>query len=95
MISEIQGSSPIYYPSKYDNLEMPKSRPLHNFDIEDKAIISAQAKLLNELEKFNSGQGDVVDLAVTSIKSEQEVAANVKVINTKNHMLDAVMGIVD
>lgn len=66
---------------------------LNSFDIEDKAIISSQAKLLNELDKFNSGQGDPVNLAVTRVMAENEVAANVNVIKAKNHMYDAVLGI--
>lgn len=65
--------------------------PLNSFDIEDKAIISSQAKLLNELEKFNSGEGDAVDLAVAGIMAKTTVSAEVNVINTKKHMLDTIL----
>ena len=69
------------------------NQPLTSFDIEDKAIISAQAKLLNELDKFNSGEGDIIDLAVTRVESQNQVEAMVHVINTKTHMMDKILEI--
>lgn len=65
----------------------------NSFEVEDKAIISAQAKLLNELDKFNSGQGDAVDLAITNITSQNQVESMVRVINTKKDMMDTILKI--
>jgi len=60
----------------------------NSFDIEDKAIISAEAKLQNELEKFNAGGDNLVDLALAEVTSKITVAAEVNVIKTKKDMLD-------
>lgn len=65
--------------------------PLNSFYIEDKAIISSQANFMNELDKFNSGQGDAVDLAIADVIAKITTQANVNVINTKKDMLDAVL----
>jgi hypothetical protein len=65
----------------------------NSFEVEDNAIISAQAKLLNELDKFNSGEGDAVDLAITGITSKHQVEAMVQVINTKKDMMDTILEI--
>lgn len=68
--------------------------PLNSFDDEDQAIISSQAKLLNELDKFNSGNGDVVNLALASVESKFTVQAEVNVINTKKDMFDTLLNMV-
>jgi hypothetical protein len=64
---------------------------LNNFDIEDQAIISSQAELLNELDKFNSGEDNIVDLALASVMTEITVSAEVNVINTKNDMFKTIL----
>ncbi len=66
---------------------------LLNFDIEDQAIISAQAKILNELEKFNAGEGNEIELALASIMGEIQVEASANVIKAKDEMMDAIMDI--
>lgn len=71
------------------------ARSLNNFDIEDESIISAQAKILNELEKYNSGEGNEIDLALTCKMGELQVEAAVNVIKTKNEMMDAVMDMME
>jgi len=67
--------------------------PLNSFNTEDEAIISSQAKLLNELDKFNSGQNSIVELAITNINCKNQVDAAIKVINTKNEMIKTVLEI--
>jgi hypothetical protein len=71
------------------------ARSLNNFDIEDESIISAQARILNELEKYNSGEGNELDLALTCKMGELQVEATINVIKTKNEMLDAVMDMME
>lgn len=63
------------------------------FEIEDKAIISSQAMLQNELEKFNAGEGDPLDLAMASVIAQVTVSAEVNVINAKKNMMDDIMEI--
>lgn len=67
------------------------SEPLNSFDIEDQAIISAEAMLNNSLEKFNSGGDNGVELAVSGILAKTIVSANVNVINTKKEMIDDIL----
>jgi len=69
------------------------SEPMTSFEDEDKAIISSQAKMQYELEKFNSGGGNDVNLAVSEVMAKTTVSAEVNVINTKKDMLDAVLDI--
>jgi len=61
------------------------------FDIEDDAIISSEAKMLNELEKFNAGTGDALNLAVACVEAKIAVGAQVNVINAKVDMLDEIL----
>lgn len=72
--------------SSIDTQESPTS-----FEDEDKAIISAQAKMLNELNKFNSGADNAVDLAVSCVVAKTTVSAEVNVINAKKHMIDDIL----
>jgi len=69
--------------------------PLNSFEKEDEAIISAQAKILNELERFNSGEGNELDLAVACITGKHQVEAVAKVIKTKNEMMDSIFDAFD
>lgn len=64
-----------------------------SFADEDQAIISSQAKLQYELEKFNSGGDNLIDLMVTNVTSKITTKAAVNVINTKKDMLDAILDI--
>jgi len=92
MIQGIQNSSGInsYFTSdKRSNFV--KSEPLNSFETEDQAIISAEAKLLNELERYNSGEGNELDLALTCITSKNQVKAVANVINAKKDMLDTIL----
>jgi len=95
MISEIGNITKLDYAAQTVKSNADIRRPLTSFDVEDQAIISAQAKLLNELEKFNSGEGDIVNLAVQSAISELTVTANANVINTKKEMMDTILDIMD
>lgn len=91
---ESVGNSPQIYNCQYNNSSVaPKS--LMNFDIEDESIISAQAKILNELEKYNSGDGSELELAMACKLGELQVDAAATVIKTKDEMMDAIMEIMD
>lgn len=68
---------------------------LISFADEDSAIISSQAKLHYELEKFNSGGDNLVDLIDTCVISKYTIAAEINVINTKKNMIDEVLEIGD
>ena len=93
MIGSISGSQEVHFP-QYSNPGR-HCGSLLNFDVEDEAIISAQAKILNELEKFNAGAGNELELALASVTGEIQVEAAATVIKTKDEMMDAVMDIID
>ena len=92
MIQGIQNSSSInpYSPSE-KKANFTANESLNSFETEDTAIISAQAKLLNELDKYNTGQSNEIDLALTCITSKHQVQAVARVINTKKEMLDTIL----
>lgn len=92
-IKSIQQSflQPQIYQGQSPAVQEPE--PLTSFDIEDKAIISSQATLMNELDKFNSGQGDALDLALAGMMAKITTQAEVNVINTKKDMFDSVLDI--
>jgi len=85
-INGITGTNYQPYQNQASNESITRKSDI--FGESDEAIISAQAKLMNALERFNNGEGDIIDLAVTSITSEIEVAANAHVINAQKHMMD-------
>ncbi len=95
-INEVNSNFPISL-NKYTYGEAITSAgySLLNFSREDTAIISAQAKLLSEVEKFNSGEGNAVDMALTGVVSKHQIAANVNVVNAKKEMLDEIISMVD
>lgn len=64
-----------------------------SFDDEDQAIISAQAKLQNELDKFNSGGDNIVDLVTASVMARFTTSAEVNVINIEKDMFDTILSI--
>lgn len=68
-----------------------KFEPLNSFADEDQAIISSQAKLLNELDKFNSGADNGIDLALASVMAKTTVEAEVNVIDVKKDMLNTIL----
>lgn len=92
MIPEVQNYTSIksFYSSENSGNKIP-TRPLNSFETEDEAIISAQAKLMNELEKYNSRQGDELDLALACITGKNQVKAAARVIETKKDMLDTIL----
>lgn len=69
--------------------------PSDSFIEEDQAIISAEAMLQNELEKFNSGGDNFVELAAACVLSKITVEANVNVINAKKDAMDAILWMFD
>lgn len=72
-----------------------KFEPIDSFYEEDQAIISSQAKLQYELEKFNSGGDNAVDLALANVTAKTTANAEVNVINTKKNMLNVLLGMAD
>lgn len=64
---------------------------LNSFDTEDEAIISSQAKMQYELEKFNAGGDNLVDLVGACTIAEFTTQAEVNVINTKKDMMDEIL----
>ena len=92
MIQGIQSSSSIssYFPYE-KKTDFTANEPLNSFETEDTAIISAQAKILNELDKYNSGQSAEINLALTCITSKNQVKAVARVISTKKEMLDTIL----
>lgn len=92
-INNIQQSN--FQPQLYQSqaYKSDAGDPLNSFADEDQAIISSEAKLLNELDKFNSGTGDLVNLAATSVMSKFTIEAEVNVINMKKDMIDAILDI--
>lgn len=93
MIESI-GSTTQAYSLQYSGPK-PETASLMNFSVEDKAIISAQAKILNELEKFNAGEGNEVDLALAATMGRLQTEASVNVIKTKDEMMEAVLDIIE
>lgn len=94
MVSEINNIEQSIFQTQFSQRQTSTKdafEPLNSFADEDEAIISSQANLLNELEKFNSGEGDAVNLAVASIMTKFTVSAEVDVINTKKDMLDTIL----
>jgi hypothetical protein len=93
-ISNINSSISNYSPvnSEKDSQFVPTGS-LCNFDIEDKAIISSEAKMLNELEKYNNGESNEINLAITNIISKNQIEAEVNVINSKNKMMESILKI--
>lgn len=90
MMIESIGQTPQLQDVQPTSYKRPVSS-LTNFDLEDQAIISAQAKILNELEKFNAGEGNEFELAVANITGKIQVEAAVNVIKTKDEMMDTLM----
>lgn len=98
MVSDINNIGQSTFPYPMQMLQpvstgVGTSEPSSSFDIEDQAIISSQAKLLYELEKFNSGEGDAVDLALAGVMAKLTTSAEVNVINTKKDMMDSILKI--
>ncbi len=88
-------NSNIFQPevSTSQRSEIEKFESLNSFYKEDQAIISSEAKLLNELEKFNSGEDNLVDLVLASVLAEITVSAEVNVIESKMDMMDTILEI--
>ncbi len=96
MISNINNIEPSSFQPELSPRPLPTTytpAPLNSFDDEDTAIISSQAKLLNELDKFNAGSGNPVDLAVASVMAKTTVSAEVDVIKVKKDMIDDILDI--
>lgn len=98
MVSEINNIKESSFQPQIPQRQFSKadtSGSLNSFDIEDEAIISSQAKLLNELDKFNSGADNLVDLMGAGVTAKTTVSAEVNVINAKKDMMDTILDMVE
>lgn len=94
MVSEINNIKQSSFQPEFSKRQAPVNNefePLNSFADEDQAIISAQANMLNELEKFNAGEGDALDLVLASEMAKITVEAQVNVINAKTDMMDEIL----
>ena len=95
MINGIESSSItnfFYSTERKENNYVPTGS-INSFEVEDQAVISAQAKLLNELEKYNTGKSDELNLALTCVTSKNQIKAVAEVINTKKEIFETVLDI--
>lgn len=92
-INNIQQSSFQAPISQGQTLAKDTFEPMNSFVDEDQAIISSQAKLQYELEKFNAGADNLVDLMGTCVSSKFTVEAEVNVIQAKKDMVDDILDI--
>lgn len=92
-INNIEKSSFQLPFSKRDLSTIYTLEPLNSFASEDEAIISSEAKLLNELDKFNSGADNDVDLALANVMAEFTVDAEVNVVQAKKDMIESILEI--
>lgn len=98
MISGINNiEKSVFQPEVSQKQPIPANtfEPIDSFYQEDEAIISSEAKLQYELEKFNSGGDNAVDLALANVTTKTTVNAEVNVINTKKNMLDVLLGMAE
>lgn len=68
---------------------------LISFDEEDEAIISSEAKMQYELEKFNAGGDNLLELIGASVNAKYTAQAEARVVDTKKEMLDIIMDMGD
>lgn len=94
-INKVEQSSLQPEISQRQSTPSNKFEPIDSFYQEDEAIISSEAKLQYELEKFNSGAANAVDLALANVTAKTTVNAEVNVIQTKKNMLDVLLGMAD
>lgn len=66
---------------------------LSSFADEDEAIISADAKMQYELEKFNSGGDNLLQLVGASVNAKFTAQAEARVVDTKKEMIDSILNI--
>lgn len=93
-INNIQQS--VFQPQSYPRQDIKSTfEPLNSFADEDTAIISSEAKLQYELEKFNAGGSNDVDLAVANVVTKNTVSAEINVVQTKKDMIDVLLNMGD
>lgn len=95
MISDINKVGQGVFPTEVS----PKQAPLKehfdssiSFDEEDEAIISAEAKMQYELEKFNAGDDNLLELIGASVNAKFTAQAEARMVDTKKQMLDTILG---
>lgn len=96
MVSSINNVQQSIFQPKFSQQQLPtidtQESPT-SFEAEDQAIISSQAKMQYELDKFNAGGDNAVDLALSCVVAKNTVSAEVNVINTKKDMMDTILDI--
>lgn len=94
MISDVNSVGRTQFnPKVYQQQEPVKEHfePLQSFADEDEAIVSSEAKMMNELEKFNSGEDNLLNLVGATVNAKHTVQAEARVINTKTEMMDTIL----
>ena len=95
MISDVNSVGRAQFdPKVYQQQDAVKSHfePLTSFADEDEAIISSEAKMMNELDKFNAGGDNLLELVESSVNAKITTQAEARVIDTKKQMLDTILG---
>lgn len=94
MISDINKVSKSSFQPEVSQRQAPSKESfdsLISFDEEDEAIISAEAKMQYELEKFNSGDDNLLELIGASVNAKYTVQAEARVVDTKKEILDTIL----
>lgn len=94
MISDVNSVGRAQFdPKVYQQQDAVKTHfePLTSFADEDEAIISSEAKMMNELEKFNAGGDNLLELVESSVNAKITTQAEARVIDTKKEMLDTIL----
>ena len=98
MVSSVNNIAQAYFQpvnfQKQSNIQQSTST-INSFDIEDNAIISSEAKMLNELEKYNYGNGNELNLVLSSVNAKNTVKLEARVIKSKTEMIDTIINMVD
>lgn len=94
MISDVNNIKESSFQPEISQRQAPSTshfEPMNSFADEDEAIISSQAKMLNELDKFNAGADNLVNLVGASVNAKYTVQAEARVVDTKKEMIDTVL----
>lgn len=80
-------------PKVYQQQDVVKTHfePLNSFADEDEAIISAEAAMMNELEKFNAGGDNLLELVGATVNAKITTQAEARVVDTKKEMMDTIL----
>lgn len=94
MISDINKVGQSSFQPEISQRQAPSKEhfeSLGSFDEEDQAIISSQAQMQYELEKFNSGGDNLLELVGATVNAKHTAQAEARVVDTKKEMFDTVL----